>query len=97
MNDVQDELIAIQTDASIAESAGSNAQILKLIKFNAIKYSKNIGEFFWLEDNKNPLAFAINTPDNFFPAINSVSNVSFCAKTLIVQNNNILNIHFFIG
>jgi hypothetical protein len=70
MNDVQDELIAIQTDASIAESAGSNAQILKLIKFNAIKYSKNIGEFFWLESNKNPSAFAINTPDDFFPAIN---------------------------
>lgn len=70
MNDVQDELIAIQTDASIAESAGTNAQILKLIKFNAIKYSKNIGEFFWLEENKNPSAFAINTPDDFFPAIN---------------------------
>lgn len=70
MNDVQDELIAIQTDASIAESAGSNAQILKLIKFNAIKYSKNIGEFFYIEENKSPSAFAINTPDNFFPAIN---------------------------
>ena len=70
MNDVQDELIAIQTDASIAESAGSNAQILKLIKFNAIKYSKNIGEFFYIEENKSPSAFAINTPDDFFPAIN---------------------------
>lgn len=70
MNDVQDELIAIQSDASIAESAGTNAQILKLIKFNAIKYSKNIGEFFYIEENKSPSAFAINTPDNFFPAIN---------------------------
>jgi hypothetical protein len=70
MNDVQDELIAIQSDASISESAGSNAQILKLIKFNAIKYSKNIGEFFYIEENKSPSAFAINTPDNFFPAIN---------------------------
>ena len=70
MNDVQDELIAIQTDASIAESAGSNAQILKLIKFNAIKYSKNIGEFFYIEENKSPSAFVIATPDNFFPAIN---------------------------
>jgi hypothetical protein len=70
MNDVQDELIAIQTDASVAESAGSNAQILKLIKFNAIKYSKNIGEFFYIEDNKSPSAFVIATPDNFFPAIN---------------------------
>ena len=72
MNDVQDELIAIQTDASVAESAGSNAQILKLIKFNAIKYSKNIGEFFYIEENKSPSAFAINTPDNFFPAINLI-------------------------
>jgi hypothetical protein len=70
MNDVQDELIAIQTDASIAESAGSNAQILKLIKFNAIKYSKNIGEFFWLESNRNPSAFVLATPDDFYPAIN---------------------------
>jgi hypothetical protein len=70
MNDVQDELIAIQTDASIAESAGSNAQILKLIKFNAIKYSKNIGEFFYIEENKSPSAFVLATPDNFFPAIN---------------------------
>jgi hypothetical protein len=75
MNDVQDELIAIQSDASIAESAGTNAQILKLIKFNAIKYSKNIGEFFWLENNKSPSAFAINTPDDFFPAIN-LSNIN---------------------
>jgi hypothetical protein len=70
MNDVQDELIAIQSDASIAESAGSNAQILKLIKFNAIKYSKNIGEFFYIEENKSPSAFVLATPDNFFPAIN---------------------------
>jgi hypothetical protein len=70
MNDVQDELIAIQTDASVAESAGSNAQILKLIKFNAIKYSKNIGEFFYIEENKSPSAFVLATPDNFFPAIN---------------------------
>jgi len=77
MNDVQDELIAIQADASISESAGTNAQILKLIKFNAIKYSKNIGEFFFLESNKNTAAFAINTPDDFFPAINlSKINIS---------------------
>lgn len=82
MNDVQDELIAIQSDASIAESAGTNAQILKLIKFNAIKYSKNIGEFFWLEENKSPSAFAINTPDNFFPAINlSKINISETIST----------------
>jgi hypothetical protein len=82
MNDVQDELIAIQSDASIAESAGSNAQILKLIKFNAIKYSKNIGEFFWLESNRNPSAFAINTPDDFFPAINlSKINISETIST----------------
>jgi hypothetical protein len=82
MNDVQDELIAIQTDASISESAGSNAQILKLIKFNAIKYSKNIGEFFWLEENKSPSAFAINTPDDFFPAINlSKINISETIST----------------
>jgi hypothetical protein len=70
MNDVQDELIAIQNDASISESAGTNAQILKLIKFNAIKYSKNIGEFFYIEENKSPSAFVLATPDNFFPAIN---------------------------
>jgi hypothetical protein len=82
MNDVQDELIAIQSDASIAESAGTNAQILKLIKFNAIKYSKSIGEFFWLEDNKSPAAFAINTPDDFFPAINlSKINISETIST----------------
>lgn len=70
MNDVQDELIGIQDDAGVAEAPGTDHQILKLIKFNAIKYSKNIGEYFWLEENKSPSAFNISTPDNFFPAIN---------------------------
>lgn len=70
MNDVQNELIGIQLDASVAEAPGTDYQILKLIKFNAIKYSKNIGEYFWLEENKNPSAFVLATPDNFFPAIN---------------------------
>ena len=70
MNDVQNELIEIQDDAGVAEAPGTDAQILKLIKFNAIKYSKNIGEYFWLEENKNPSEFVLATPDNFFPAIN---------------------------
>ena len=70
MNDVQNELIEIQEDANVAEAPGTDAQILKLIKFNAIKYSKNIGEYFFLEENKNPSAFVLATPDNFFPAIN---------------------------
>lgn len=70
MNDVQNELIGIQLDASVSEAPGTDYQILKLIKFNAIKYSKNIGEYFWLEDNKNPSAFSLSNPDNFFPAIN---------------------------
>lgn len=70
MNDVQNELIEIQEDANVGEAPGTSAQILKLIKFNAIKYSKNIGEYFWLEENKNPSAFVLATPDNFFPAIN---------------------------
>jgi hypothetical protein len=70
LNDVQNELIGIQLDASVAEAPGTDYQILKLIKFNAIKYSKNIGEYFWLEENKSPSAFTLATPDNFFPAIN---------------------------
>lgn len=77
LNDVQNELIGIQLDASVTEAPGTDYQILKLIKFNAIKYSKNIGEYFWLEENKNPSAFVLATPDNFFPAINlSKINVS---------------------
>lgn len=77
MNDVQNELIGIQLDASVAEAPGTDYQILKLIKFNAIKYSKNIGEYFWLEENKSESAFSLANPDNFFPAINlSKINVS---------------------
>jgi hypothetical protein len=102
MNDVQDELIAIQTDASIAESAGTNAQILKLIKFNAIKYSKNIGEFFYIEENKSPSAFAINTPDDFFPAINlSKININLDISTtnypLLVPYLRALKIRYLDG
>jgi len=102
MNDVQDELIAIQSDASIAESAGTNAQILKLIKFNAIKYSKNIGEFFWLEDNKSPSAFAINTPDDFFPAINLSkininSDISTANYPLLVPYLRALKVRYLDG
>ena len=70
LHNFQNELIEIQEDANVAEAPGTSAQILKLIKFNAIKYSKNIGEYFWLEENKNPSAFVLATPDNFFPAIN---------------------------
>jgi hypothetical protein len=77
MNDVQNELIGIQLDASVTEAPGTDYQILKLIKFNAIKYSKNIGEYFWLEENKSESAFSLANPDNFFPAINlSKINVS---------------------
>ena len=77
MNDVQNELIGIQLDASVAEAPGTDYQILKLIKFNAIKYSKNIGEYFWLEENKSESAFSLANPDDFFPAINlSKINVS---------------------
>jgi len=102
MNDVQDELIAIQSDASIAESAGSNAQILKLIKFNAIKYSKNIGEFFYLEENKSPSAFAINTPDDFFPAINLSkininSDISTANYPLLVPYLRALKVRYLDG
>jgi hypothetical protein len=102
MNDVQDELIAIQSDASIAESAGTNAQILKLIKFNAIKYSKNIGEFFWLESNRNPSAFAINTPDDFFPAINLSkininSDISIANYPLLVPYLRALKVRYLDG
>lgn len=77
MNDIQNELIGIQLDAGASEAPGTDYQILKLIKFNAIKYSKNTGEYFWLEENKPESAFNLSNPDAFFPAINlSKINVS---------------------
>lgn len=69
LNDVQAELIAVQTDQSIAEAAGSNGYILAAIKGIAIQLSKQVGEIFHLNSVKDPAEFDKDDPESFFPAL----------------------------
>lgn len=67
-NDVQDELIALQDEFSIAEAAGSNAYILAAIKGAAIGFGKHVGELFFLDTVKDAVEFDKDDPETFFPA-----------------------------
>jgi hypothetical protein len=69
LNDVQDELIAVQEELSIAEAAGTNNYILAALKGIAKKLSKEVGEIFHLNHVKSPAAFDKDDPDSFFPGL----------------------------
>lgn len=66
-NDTQNELIGIQDEFSIAESAGTNKYVLAAIKGIAIGYGKQLGELFFLDTAKDPAAFDKDNPELFFP------------------------------
>ena len=68
-NDVQDELMGIQDEFSIAEAAGSNKYVLAAIKGIAAAYGKQVGELFFMNSLKDPAEFDEDSPDSFFPAI----------------------------
>ncbi len=68
-NDVQRELIGIQDEFSIAEADGSNKYILAAIKGLAIRFGKQLGELFFLDQHKTPAAFDKDNPENFFPGL----------------------------
>lgn len=56
-NDVQDELIAIQDNAGIAEAAGTNGYVLAAITKQIQDFSKPIGELYFLDSLKTATAF----------------------------------------
>ena len=66
-NDTQNELIGIQDEYSIAESAGTNKYVLAAIKGIAIGYGKQLGELFFLDTAKDPAEFDKDAPEDFFP------------------------------
>jgi hypothetical protein len=68
-NDVQDELIGIQDEFSIAEAAGTNEYVKASIIGMAIKYGKQLGELVFLPKYKAPAAFDKDNPTVFFPAV----------------------------
>jgi hypothetical protein len=68
-NDVQDELVGIQDEFSIAEAAGTNKYVLASIKGIAIKLGKQLGEMFYLDSVKTPVAFDKDSPETFFPGL----------------------------
>jgi len=67
-NDIQEELVAVQDEFSIAEAAGTNGYILAAIKGVAIGFGKHVGELFFLDTVKDPTAFDKDDPETFFPA-----------------------------
>ncbi len=68
-NDVQDELIGIQDEFSIAEAAGTNKYVLASIIGLAKKYGKALGEMFYLDSVKTPVEFDKDNPETFFPGL----------------------------
>ena len=68
-NDVQDELIGVQDEFSIAEAAGTNEYIRAAIVGMAIKYGKKLGEVFFSEEYEAPAAFDKDSPEDFNPAV----------------------------
>lgn len=67
-NDVQDELMGIQGEYSIAEAAGSNEYVLAAIKGMCIGFGKHVGELFFLDNVQDPAEFDEDDPESFFPA-----------------------------
>jgi len=79
-NDVQNDLIAIQTHAGLPEASGATANVLKSIIKISKMYGKEIGEFFQTWELKSPVAFnstSVSTAETFFPAI--------CLDTIDIQ------------
>ncbi len=68
-NDVQNELVGIQDEYSIAEAAGTNKYVLAAIKGVAIGFGKQIGELFFLDTEKDPAIFDKDAPEDFFPGM----------------------------
>ena len=68
-NDVQDELVAIQDQFSIAEAAGTSEYILAAIKGIAKSHGKMTGELYWLDGFEDPVEFDKDDPDIFHPGL----------------------------
>ena len=68
-NDTQDELIGIQDEFGIAEAAGTNKYVLAAIKGIAIKFGKQLGEMFYLDNVTLPTEFDKDNPETFFPGL----------------------------
>lgn len=68
-NDVQNELVGIQDEYSIAEAAGTNKYVLAAIKGISIGYGKQLGELFFLDTAKDPAEFDKDNPEDFFPGV----------------------------
>jgi hypothetical protein len=69
LNDVQDELIAVQEELSIAELQERTITSSRRSKGIAKKLSKEVGEIFHLNHVKSPAAFDKDDPDSFFPGL----------------------------
>jgi hypothetical protein len=81
-NDVQDELVGIQAEMGIAEAAGTNKYVLASIIGLAKSFGKEVGELFFLPDEKAVAAFDKDDPDAFFPAV----RLDDATKTLAEAN-----------
>lgn len=81
-NDVQNELVGIQAEMGIAEAAGTNKYVLASIIGLAKSYGKEVGELFFLPDEKAVAAFDKDDPDAFFPAV----RLDDATKTLAAAN-----------
>lgn len=68
-NLVQEEICSPIEGASIALSGSDNGQLFKAIKKIVVEKSKHVGELFWHQERKDPVAWSAGAPDAYFPAI----------------------------
>jgi hypothetical protein len=88
MNDIQDDLLSVQEEMGVGESAGTDKGFLSALKRLIIEKSKQVGELFWLEEYKEPEPFDQLNPDTYFPAICLSGYQSRPYGEILIQDSN---------
>lgn len=68
-NDVQSDLIAIQTEAGVPEGAGSLGYVMRALRRLNREWSMGVGDTFQAGYLSDPVSWDIDNPETYFPAI----------------------------
>ena len=68
-NTTQEEICAVVEGAGITLSSGDDAQLWKAIRKKIKETSKEIGELYFLQEEKAPVAYSAGAVDSYFPGL----------------------------